>query len=176
MEESRVEESDFGSSEKLQKVQNSTILNLAPSTWSTETYTYIYGGIMSAMLLVTVTKSLTFYQFCTTASQKLHDTMFRGLIQTSMRFFDTNPSGRIMNRFSKDLGSADETLPRMLVDTLQFNLIVIGSILVTIFTNFYFAIVILLMSAFFILASKIFLKSSMNIKRLEGISEIANDN
>lgn len=37
--------------------------------------------------------------------------MFNGIISTSMRFFDTNPSGRILNRFSKDMGATDEFLP-----------------------------------------------------------------
>lgn len=36
-----------------------------------------------------------------------------------MRFFDTNPSGRIMNRFSKDMGAIDEFLPKALLDSSQ---------------------------------------------------------
>lgn len=30
--------------------------------------------------------------------------MFNGVVSAKMRFFDTNPSGRILNRFSKDIG------------------------------------------------------------------------
>lgn len=36
-----------------------------------------------------------------------------------MRFFDVNPSGRIMNRFSKDMGTIDELLPKVLIDAIQ---------------------------------------------------------
>lgn len=36
-----------------------------------------------------------------------------------MRFFDTNPSGRILNRFSKDMGAIDEVLPRGMMDAIQ---------------------------------------------------------
>lgn len=46
------------------------------------------------------------------SSQKLHDKMFDGVISAPMRFFDTNPSGRILNRFSKDMGAIDELLPK----------------------------------------------------------------
>ena len=36
-----------------------------------------------------------------------------------MRFFNTNCSGRILNRFSKDMGAIDEKLPYVLIDTIQ---------------------------------------------------------
>lgn len=49
-------------------------------------------------------RSLGFFQVCMRASQNIYSSMFNGLISTKMRFFDTNPSGRILNRFSKDIG------------------------------------------------------------------------
>lgn len=88
--------------EKQQISFNSTeTFQFDPKTWSSETYTYICGGIMALIFIISLIRSMTFFKFCATASQNLHDSMFRGLISTKMRFFDTNPSGRIMNRFSK---------------------------------------------------------------------------
>lgn len=88
-----------------------------------------------------------------------------------MRFFETNPSGRIMNRFSKDMGSADEALPKALLDALQFNLTALGAITVTIYTNAKFSIVILILGMIFWFVRRIYLKCSTNIKRLEGTSQ-----
>lgn len=45
--------------------------------------------------------------------------MFSNILAATMRFFDTNPSGRILNRFSKDMGVVDEVLPRMYLDSIQ---------------------------------------------------------
>lgn len=96
--------------------------------------------------------------------------MFRGLIATKMWFFDTNPSGRIMNRFAKDIGSTDEALPKCIFDATQIILRMLGAILVTIFTNIKFAAVILIMGVLFLWVRKIYLKCSTNIKRLEATS------
>jgi hypothetical protein len=36
-------------------------------------------------------------------------------MSTSVRFFDLNPIGRIMNRFSKDVGQLDGKLNKILI-------------------------------------------------------------
>lgn len=126
---------------------------------------------MALIFVVSLIRSMTFFKFCATASQNLHDSMFRGLISTKTRFFDLNPSGRIMNRFSKDMGSSDEQMPKAFLDAAQINLSMIGSLCVTIFTNVKFSVVIIVMGALFWLVRKIYLKSSTNIKRLEGTTK-----
>lgn len=97
--------------------------------------------------------------------------MFNGLISTKMRFFDTNPSGRILNRFSKDLGATDEFLPKAILDASQIILNMVGTIVVAGTVNPYFLIPVFVLGIFFGLIRKVFLKTAKNIKRLEGVSE-----
>jgi ABC-type multidrug transport system fused ATPase/permease subunit len=45
------------------------------------------------------------------ASKQLFNVMFSGLMRAPQSFFDSTPSGRIINRFSKDQDIADTSLP-----------------------------------------------------------------
>lgn len=51
----------------------------------------------------------------------LHDMLFRGVTRATMWFFNQNSTGRILNRFSKDIGTIDSNLPVVIVDCLQVN-------------------------------------------------------
>lgn len=131
----------------------------------------IYGGLIAGIFFVAITRSISFYNVCVHASQALHDNMFRGIITTTMRFFNLNPSGRILNRFAKDMGVIDELLPRLLLDAIQTNLNMIGAIILTVVVNPISLLPIFCIGLVFVAARNIFLRTSKNIKRLEGISE-----
>lgn len=80
---------------------------------------YIYSAFACMVIVFTITRSVLFYRFCMTASRIMHNSMFNNIVNATMKFFNTNPSGRILNRFSKDMGAIDENLPMTMIDTLQ---------------------------------------------------------
>ncbi|XP_039312865.1 probable multidrug resistance-associated protein lethal(2)03659 isoform X2 [Solenopsis invicta] len=133
-------------------------------------YLYIYTGIVFAIFIIGITRSLVFYKTCMMCSQRLHDMMFSALIRTEMRFFDTNPSGRILNRFSKDMGAVDELLPKAILDSGQMTMLMFGSLVVTCVVNPIFLIPTVIIGGIFYWIRKVYLKTSKNIKRLEGIA------
>ncbi|XP_039312863.1 multidrug resistance-associated protein 4 isoform X2 [Solenopsis invicta] len=133
-------------------------------------YVYIYTGIVFAIFIIGITRSVVFYKTCIMCSQRLHDMMFSALIRTGMRFFDTNPSGRILNRFSKDMGAIDELLPKAILDAGQMNMMMVGSLVVTCTVNPIFLIPIVIIGGLFYFIRKVYLKTSKNIKRLEGVA------
>lgn len=138
--------------------------------WSTDLCINIYSGLIVALFAIALTRSMLFYKLAMWSSENLHNTMFDRVISTTMRFFDTNPSGRILNRFSKDVGNVDELLPKAVLDAGQILLNVAGALVLIALVNPYFIIAVALISIFFLFLRNIFLRSAKNIKRLEGIS------
>ncbi|XP_015596918.1 multidrug resistance-associated protein 4 isoform X2 [Cephus cinctus] len=168
----RAEESRYYSSSTSDNTSasyNSTDI-MRTSQLSETAYIYIYTGIVIAIFFVGITRSISFYTLCMRCSQKLHDSMFRSLIRTSMRFFDVNPSGRILNRFSKDMLAVDELLPKAMLDAGQVIMMMFGSLIVTCTVNPFFLIPIVIIGGIFHWIRKVYLKTSKNIKRLEGMT------
>ncbi|CAO1401294.1 unnamed protein product [Diamesa serratosioi] len=138
--------------------------------FSSEWLIYIGGILVLCLFILAIIRSIHFYTITVGASRNLHGNSFAGVIASKMRFFDTNPSGRILNRFSKDLGAVDEMLPKACLDSTQVILMTLGSIVITTIINPLFLVPIGSLFIVFLYFRRYFLKTSKNIKRLEGIT------
>ena len=79
--------------------------------------------------------------------------------------------GRIMNRFTKDIGNLDEYLPLTMFDTLDIGLRIIGTIIIVLVSNYYFLPpALVLLWAYWYIRS-FFLTCSRGIKRVETVSK-----
>ncbi|XP_030240279.1 probable multidrug resistance-associated protein lethal(2)03659, partial [Drosophila navojoa] len=110
------------------------------------------------------------YAMARRSSIQLHNSMFRGISRAAMYFFNTNPSGRILNRFSKDLGQLDEVLPTIMLDVLQIFLTLAGVIVVICITNPYYLILTFVLGVIFYYLREFYLKTSRDVKRLEAVA------
>ncbi len=54
------------------------------------------------------------------ASKKIHADAVKGVLNTGVRFFDKNPVGRVLNRFSKDIDVIERELPWSFEHTVRF--------------------------------------------------------
>lgn len=78
--------------------------------------------------------------------------------------------GRILNRFSKDIGAIDDFLPSVTLEAMQIFLVMIGIIAMVVIVNPLMLIPTVALGILFNYIRIIYLASSQDIKRLEGIS------
>ncbi|KAJ3693573.1 hypothetical protein LUZ60_009053 [Juncus effusus] len=73
-------------------------------------YNLIYAILSLGQVLVTLTNSYWLIISSLQAAKRLHDSMLNSILRAPMVFFHTNPLGRIINRFAKDLGDIDRNV------------------------------------------------------------------
>lgn len=73
-------------------------------------YMAIYASLGAAQALGTFVTGAVLSFITYFASRALHKAALKRLMYSPMSFFDTNPLGRIMNRFAKDIDTIDNTL------------------------------------------------------------------
>ncbi|EDW02798.1 probable multidrug resistance-associated protein lethal(2)03659 [Drosophila grimshawi] len=132
--------------------------------------TYIFTIITIATIAVTLARSFLFFNLAMRASIRLHNSMFHGITRAAMYFFNTNPSGRILNRFSKDMGQVDEILPAVMMDVIQIFLALGGIVIVIAIVNPLFLVPTFVLGIIFYQLRTFYLKTSRNVKRLEAIT------
>ncbi len=69
-----------------------------------------FAALTVVILVVSYIAQATFRQACAHAAQQAHDHMLAGVMHSPLRFFETTPSGRVMNRFSADIQVLDVEL------------------------------------------------------------------
>lgn len=130
-------------------------------------YLGVYGGLTAATIIFGFMRNLLLFNVLVRCAQSLHNRMFNSILCTHVRFFDINPIGRVLNRFSKDIGQLDSNMPWTFVDFIQVFLQILGVIAVAASVIPWILIPVLPLLLFFIYLRRYFLRTSRDIKRLE---------
>ena len=115
-------------------------------------------------------RSVWFLTSMVGASQALHNRMFASVVRLPMRFFDTNPLGRILNRFSKDVGILDDMMPDAFFDVVSIIMTVLGVLILTCVIIPVVILAIIPLVIGFVAIQRRYLLTSRETKRLEAVS------
>uniref|UniRef100_A0A3P9JMH4 Cystic fibrosis transmembrane conductance regulator n=1 Tax=Oryzias latipes TaxID=8090 RepID=A0A3P9JMH4_ORYLA len=155
--------------EKL-NLKNSSVPNGPNATEELDLNLYlgVYAGLTASTIVFGFMRNLLLFNVLVRCAQALHNRMFNSILKTPVRFFDINPIGRVLNRFSKDIGQLDSLLPLTFVDFVQVFLQILGVVAVAASVIPWILIPVLPLLLVFIFLRRYFLKTSREIKRLEG--------
>ncbi|XP_028401677.1 multidrug resistance-associated protein 4-like isoform X2 [Dendronephthya gigantea] len=130
----------------------------------------VYVATVALVFLLSFLRAAFWFQILSSASRHLHDKMFEGILRAPIYFFDTNPVGVVLNRFSKDIGLMDDLLPLVFFDASQFTVYAITILLLSVVSQPYIVVAVLPTIGIFIWLRQFYVKSSREIKRLEASS------
>lgn len=133
-------------------------------------YVYIYMGAIGCTLVLAIIRTGYVYYIILRGATEFHNRMLEGILYTSLRFFESNPSGRILNRASKDQQVLDQLLPLALVDTMQYLLMTLGSITIIGRTNPWVLFILIPLIPSVLWLRRFYIRSSRQLKRLESVT------
>ncbi|XP_059612035.1 ATP-binding cassette sub-family C member 4-like [Phlebotomus argentipes] len=133
-------------------------------------YQIIYGVLMALLSYLVIQRNFTFFKMCLMASIRLHDRLFHGITRSRMSFFHKNSSGRILNRFSKDIGNIDTDLPQTLLDCIICFLEIIGIVGIVIVVDYRLLLPTIAVGLLLYLIRVIYIRTGRSVKRLEANS------
>jgi len=133
-------------------------------------WVWVYAIFAATILIISILRAQLFFWASLRATTAIHNAALTRLLHAPLSFFHTNPTGRVLNRFSKDQGSVDEQLPMVSFDALQALMMVVGAFtLLVIVVPFILPVFIPLGIAFFWVQRR-YLKTSRELKRFEAVT------
>jgi ABC-type multidrug transport system fused ATPase/permease subunit len=133
---------------------------------------YIIGYTVVGLIYVgfTFIRSMLVVYGSVRAGRTLFEKLLASVTHAKLRFFDTTPIGRVMNRFSKDMETIDQETAWVLFCVL-FDLTSVTTIviLITAVTPAFLLAGVLIVCLFTVIGLA-YLRSSVELKRLESIS------
>ncbi|KAH9269588.1 hypothetical protein BASA83_008409 [Batrachochytrium salamandrivorans] len=130
----------------------------------------VFSCLSIGALIIAICRAIWFFLICLESSKSAFSEMLLAVFRSPMHFFQNNPHGRLMNRFSKDISLMDEMLPQTFFDFLQCFFSIIGALILTIAVIPYTLILLPFLAVTFFYLRKYFLQTSRQIKRIEALT------
>ncbi|KAI8926103.1 hypothetical protein BC831DRAFT_511949 [Entophlyctis helioformis] len=128
---------------------------------------YVYIGLAVVTLLVSILRAIWFFAVCLKASERLYSDMLDSVFGSPVGFFQANPHGRVLNRFSKDASMVDEMLPQTAFDFTQRATMIVGTVAIAAWVIPYVLLILPMVAFVFLRLRAAYVKASRQMKRLE---------
>ncbi|KFQ26676.1 Multidrug resistance-associated protein 7 [Mesitornis unicolor] len=133
-------------------------------------YLMIYGTIAGANSLFTILRAFLFAYGTIRAATVIHNRLLQRALKATVTFFDTTPTGRILNRFSSDLYCVDDTLPFVLNVFLANLYGLLGTLVIITYGLPWIVLVLLPLAALYFSIQRYYRRTSRELKRLYSVT------
>uniref|UniRef100_A0A8D0L774 MRP3 protein n=1 Tax=Sphenodon punctatus TaxID=8508 RepID=A0A8D0L774_SPHPU len=147
---------------------NEPVINGTQHNTSLRVGVYAALGLLQGLLVLI--SSFTLALGAINAARILHAALLENKFHTPQSFFDTTPTGRIINRFSKDIYVIDEVIPPTILMFLGTFFTSVSTMIVIVASTPLFAVVIVPLALLYFFVQRFYVATSRQLKRLESFS------
>lgn len=134
-------------------------------------YLFIYVLLGLGSSIFSLIQTCILWIYCTIEGSKtLHSNMALSVIRSPMSFFETTPTGRILNRFSNDIYKVDEQMGRVFGMFFTNLAKVLFTLIVICFSTWPFIFIIIPLCLFYYHTQQYYLRTSRELRRLDSVS------
>ncbi|NWR82496.1 MRP3 protein, partial [Furnarius figulus] len=130
----------------------------------------VYAALGLLQGLIVLICSFTLAMGGINAARTLHAALLENKFHTPQSFYDTTPTGRIINRFSKDIYVIDEVIPPTILMFMGTFFTSLSTMIVIIASTPLFAVVIVPLAILYFFVQRFYVATSRQLKRLESVS------
>jgi ATP-binding cassette subfamily C (CFTR/MRP) protein 4 len=134
-------------------------------------YVWVLGLLTFACIFMGLYRALQWYSFTRAAGNSLHSKALWAVLHSPLYFFVANPTGRILNRFSRDQSIVDETLPFVMFDFIQTFLFAVAAIILSCVAIPYILILVVPLAYTFWIVRQKYIVCQREIKRIDATSK-----
>jgi ATP-binding cassette subfamily C (CFTR/MRP) protein 4 len=145
---------------------NHSRLDLSP-----EIFLYIYTILIIIVVVLIHLLDFFYVKYCAKISKKFHQALVQAILAVPIKFFNDHSSGRILNRFSKDMGCVDQMIPGVLFEVITIMFYVIGICVVISILNYWLILPTIGLILFFYTFAHFFKPINKSIRRTEGVGK-----
>jgi ABC-type multidrug transport system fused ATPase/permease subunit len=140
--------------------------------WELSNGDYLWGfaGIGVGQAAVSWARTFAWALASLAAANSLHLALFSATLHTRLAFFDTTPLGRVIQRFTKDTETLDNTLVQSVSSFVSFFLLLLGTIVVMAWVMPVLMPCLVPIGALYYYVQWFFRPGYREAKRLDGIS------
>ncbi|KAL7987480.1 hypothetical protein Chor_006399 [Crotalus horridus] len=139
-------------------------------TFNVNFYLTVYGCIAGVNSVFTILRAFLFACGTVHAATVIHNRLLRRVMKATMTFFDTTPTGRILNRFSSDLYCVDDSLPFILNIFLANIFGLLGMLVMITYGLPWIGLVLLPLVAIYYSIQLYYRRTSRELKRLYSLT------
>lgn len=108
---------------------------------------------------------------CAAASVKLHESLLDKTMHAPLSFFESNPIGRILNRFTSDMDVVDMKIPNQLRQFLSCIFMILGTFFVVSSITPWFLLPLVPISLAFVFLQVYYTRTRRQVKRMESVAK-----
>ncbi|RIB18389.1 P-loop containing nucleoside triphosphate hydrolase protein [Gigaspora rosea] len=130
-------------------------------------YLIVYSSLEFLEIFLMIIGSYLMIKCTLRPSKKLHKNLLDKIVFATIKFYDTTPIGRIINRFSKDMELIDQILPLNIESLINSCSSAVLAFIVISIQGFKFFATCIVITATYIIIGTLYISTSRELKRLE---------